>query len=362
MIDYVNLKRQYALYQEEYEEAALRVLRSGWYILGNELSEFENMFASKLGMRHVIGVNSGTDALIFAVRALGIGEGDEVIVPSHTYIASVIGITQNGAIPVFAEPDSFFGMDVNRIESLITDRTKAILPVHLYGQPCDMDAICDIAEKHHLYVIEDCAQAHGAEYKGKQIGTFGTVSCFSFYPTKPVGALGDAGALAVNDDELAERLRKMRNYGSAEKYVNEVYGINSRMDELQAAFLKVSLNHLEEGNAYRAQVAEEYLCGIYNKKLRLPEIRNACTHVWHIFPVLTEDRDGLQKYLSDHGIKTLIHYPIPPHLQKSLACLDKHEGDYPMAEYYAGHELSLPIYNGMPWEEVKKVISVLNQY
>ena len=362
MINFVMLKKQYELYKEEYEEAALRVLRSGWYILGKELSEFEKLFADKLGSKHVIGVNSGTDALILAVRALGIGEGDEVIVPSHTYIASILGITENGAVPVFAEPDSFFCVDANTIEPLITERTKAILPVHLYGQPCDMDIICKIAEKHNLYVIEDCAQSHGAQYKGKQTGTFGTIACFSFYPTKPVGALGDAGALAVNDDELAEKLRMMRNYGSRRKYYNEISGINSRMDELQAALLKVSLNHLEEGNEYRRRIAREYIEGIYNEKIKLPKIRNGCNHVWHIFPVLSDDRDELQSFLSSNNIKSMVHYPIPPHLQNSMSFLGKHEGDYPIAEYYASHELSLPIYNGMPMEDVRTIIRVLNQY
>ena len=362
MIDFVRLKRQYDLYQEEYEEAALRSLRSGWYILGNELNGFERMFAEQLGVAHVIGVNSGTDALILAVRALGIGKGDEVIVPAHTYIASVLGITENGAVPVFAEPDSFFGINPEKIESLITERTKAILPVHLYGQSCDMDTICSIAEKYNLYVIEDCAQSHGALYKGRPTGTFGTIACFSFYPTKPIGALGDAGALAVNDNKLAEKLRMMRNYGSTKKYVNEIPGVNSRLDELQAAVLKVSLRHMEDGNEYRRKIAEKYLNGIHNEKIKLPEIRDNCTHVWHVFAILTEDRDGLQKYLFDNNIQALIHYPIPPHMQLSLSYLGKEKGDYPLSEYYAEHELSLPIYNGMPMEDVEIVIQALNQY
>ena len=362
MIEFVNLKRQYDLYREEYEEAALRVLRSGWYILGNELDEFEKMFADKLGIKHVIGVNSGTDALILALRSLGIGEGDEVIVPSYTYIASVLGITENGAAPVLAEPDSFFCLDESRLEPLITERTKAILPVHLYGHPCNMDVICQIAEKHHLYVIEDCAQSHGAQYKGKQTGTFGQIGCFSFYPTKPAGAMGDAGALAVNDDKLAEKLRMIRNYGSIKKYVNELSGINSRMDEMQAAILKISIHHLDEGNEYRRQIAHEYLEGIHNQKIKLPETRKGCMHVWHVFPVFTENRDGLYDYLLENDIKTLIHYPIPPHLQKSLSFLGKQRGDYPVAEYYAKHELSLPIYNGMPMEDVKTIIRIINQF
>ena len=362
MVEFVSLKRQFDLYAEEYEEAALRVLRSGWYILGNELEDFEAKFAEHLGVKHVIGVNSGTDALILAVRALDIKEGDEVLVPANTYIASVLGITENGATPVFIEPDEFYCMDASLLEQHITEKTKAILPVHLYGQPCNMDVIMELAEKYNLVVIEDCAQAHGACFKGKPIGTFGDIACFSFYPTKPIGALGDAGALALNDDKLAEKLRMMRNYGSRIKYVNEIPGVNSRMDEMQAALLKVSLSHYEEGNVHRNVIADMYLNKIQNKAIKLPKIRDNCTHVWHVFAVTTEDRDGLQKYLLDKGIKTLIHYPIPPHLQHSLLYLNHNKGDYPIAEYDAEHELSLPIYNGMPLEEVQYVIEMINQY
>ena len=361
-VDFVKLKRTYDLYAQEYEEAALRALHSGWYILGKELEQFEQEFAGYLGVNHVIGVNSGTDALILAVRALGIGPGDEVIVASNAYIACVLAITENGASPVFVEPDSYFCVDAEKIEEQITEKTKAILAVHLYGQPCNMELICDIARRHGLYIIEDCAQSHGAEFKEKLAGTIGDIGCFSFYPTKPIGALGDAGALAVNDDQLAKKIRMMRNYGSEKKYVNEISGVNTRLDELQAAILKVSLKHSGEGNEYRRRIAEKYLAGIQNDKIKLPAVRKDCTNVWHVFPVLTDSRDKLQKYLADHGVQTLIHYPIPPHLQKSMFFLGKKKGDYPVAEYYAEHEISLPVYNGMPMEDVDAVIETLNQF
>ena len=255
MVESVKLKRQYDCYSTEYEEAALRALRSGWYIMGKELENFETRFAAYLGVKYCIGLNSGLDALTLAVRALNIGPGDEVIVPANTYIASILGVTENGATPVFVEPDQYHGLDASKIEAAITPRTKAVLPVHLYGQSCDMESICAIAEKHGLYVIEDCAQSHGATQNGQRTGTFGTIGCFSFYPTKPLGALGDSGAVVTDDPVLADRLRKLRNYGSGVKYVNELEGVNSRLDEVQAALLQVGLKHLEEGNAYRQRIA-----------------------------------------------------------------------------------------------------------
>lgn len=362
MIEIVSLKRQNDQYMAEYEEATLRALRSGWYILGKELETFEQQFASWLGMPHCIGVNSGTDALILAVRALDIGPGDEVIVQANTYIASVMGITENGATPVFVEPDAFHGLDATKIEAAITPRTKAILPVHLYGQPCDMDAICAIAEKHGLYVIEDCAQCHGARLNGKLAGSFGTISCWSFYPTKPCGGLGDGGALVTADPELARKLRMMRNYGSAKKYVNEFAGVNSRLDEIQAAVLQVSLKHLEEGNAYRRAVAERYLNEIHCDAVQLPMIRPGADHVFHVFAMLCDDRDAMQQHLLEQGVKTLSHYPIPPHRQQCYEYLGHGVGSFPISEDYANRELSLPIYNGLPDEEVTRVIEAVNSY
>jgi dTDP-4-amino-4,6-dideoxygalactose transaminase len=362
MVEFTKLKRQFDLYALEYEEALLRAARSGWYILGGELQAFEEQFAAYLGVEHVIGVNSGMDALVLAVRALGIGPGDEVIVPANTYIASVLGITENGATPVLVEPDAFFCLDADRIEAAITPRTKAILPVHLYGQPCDMERICAIAERHGLYVIEDCAQSHGAAQNGRKTGTFSTVACFSFYPTKPLGAQGDAGALATNDPALAEKLRKLRNYGSGKKYVNELVGVNSRLDEYQAAVLQVGLRHLEEGNAYRQRIAERYLNEIRNPLVELPKTREHCSHVFHVFAVQCAQRDTLQAFLLERGVKTLCHYPIPPHLQECYAYLGHKKSDFPISERMAEQELSLPIYVGMPMEEVTQVIEAVNAF
>ena len=361
-VEFSDLKRQFDLYALEYEEAVLRAVRSGWYIMGNELAVFERKFADYLGMNYVIGVNCGLDALILAVRALDIGPGDEVIVPANTYIASVLAVTENGATPVFVEPDAFHCLDANMIEEAITEKTKAILPVHLYGQACQMDVICDIAQKHCLYVVEDCAQSHGATFNGQLTGTFGTIGCFSFYPTKPLGALGDSGAIAVNNRELADKLHAMRNYGSHIKYVNDIEGVNTRLDEVQAAALKVGLSHLDSGNEYRRRIAERYLEGIKNTLVQLPETREGNYHVYHVFAIMSDYRDQLQKYLEDNGIHTLIHYPIPPHMQKCYEYLGHKEGDFPIAEKYAKTLLSLPIYVGMPMEEVDYVIDVINKF
>ena len=362
MIEFTSLKRQFDQNAPEYEEALLRAARSGWYILGNELQAFEEQFASYLGMKCAVGVNSGLDALILAVRALEIGPGDEVIVPANTYIASVLGITENGATPVLVDPDDFFCLDADRIEAAISPRTKAILPVHLYGQPCDMERICAIAEKHGLYVIEDCAQSHGAEQNGRKTGTYSTIACFSFYPTKPLGAQGDAGALVTNDPSLADKLRKLRNYGSGKKYVNELVGINSRLDEYQAAILQVGLRHLDEGNTYRGRIAKRYLNEIHNPLVTLPKTREHCSHVFHVFALQCAQRDALQAFLLERGVKTLCHYPIPPHLQECYAYLGHKKGDFPISERMAEQELSLPIYVGMPMEEVTQVIEAVNAF
>lgn len=362
MVEFISLKRQNAIYASEYEEALLRAARSGWYILGNELRQFEEQFAAYLGVRCCVGVNSGLDALILAVRALGIGPGDEVIVPANTFIASVLGVTENGATPVFVEPDELFCLDADKVEAAITPRTKAILPVHLYGQPCDMERICEIAERHSLCVIEDCAQSHGAVQNGRRTGTFGTIGCFSFYPTKPLGAQGDGGAVVTDDPALADKLQKLRNYGSGVKYVNELAGINSRLDEYQAAVLQVGLRHLDEGNAYRQQIAERYLNEIRNPLVTLPKKRENCSHVFHVFAIQCTQRDALQAFLLERGVKTLCHYPIPPHLQECYAYMGHGEGDFPISERMAKQELSLPIYAGMPLDEVTQVIEAVNAF
>lgn len=362
IVNPVVLKRTFDLHKDEYEEAALRALNSGWYILGKEMESFEEAFAAWTGAKHCVALNSGTDALILAVRALGIGPGDEVIVPANTYIASVIGVTENGATPVFVDADEHMEIDADRIEEKITDKTKAILPVHLYGQSCRMDKISEIAKKHNLYLIEDCAQSHGAKINGKLTGTFGNIGCFSFYPTKPLGALGDAGAIITDDDELAEKVRLLRNYGSKIKYHNEINGVNSRMDEVQAAILKVGLKYLDEGNADRRRQAKLYRDGIKNPKIIIPEEYENVYHVYHLFPILVEDREDFQKYLTENGVKTQVHYPIPPYVAECYKDWGYKWSDFPNAERYAKHEVSLPIYCGIPDEEIQYVIDVINRY
>ena len=358
----VVLKRTFDLHKEEYEEAALRALNSGWYILGKEMEDFELKFAAYMGVKHCVALNSGTDALIMAFRAIGIKPGDEVIVPAGTYIASVIGVTENGGTPVFVDMDGHMEIDADAIEQKITDKTKAILPVHLFGQCSRMDKITEIARRHNLILIEDCAQCHGSTFNGKLAGTFGNIGCFSFYPTKPLGALGDAGAIITDDDKLAEKIRLLRNYGSKVKYHNEINGVNSRMDEVQAAMLKVSLSHLDEGNIVRRYQAQMYMEGIKNPKVIIPPVYEEVYHVYHLFPVLVEDRDGFQKYLVENHIKTQVHYPIPPYVAECYKEWGYKWSDFPNAGRYAKQEVSLPIYAGLPDEEVQYVIDVINRW
>jgi dTDP-4-amino-4,6-dideoxygalactose transaminase len=350
------------MYQKEYQEAALRVLRSGWYVLGSEVSEFEKEFADYTGRKYCVGLNSGLDALIMSVRALGIGKGDEVIVQANTYIATVLGITENGATPVFVEPDEYFNIDASKIEEAITDKTKAIMVVHLYGQASNMAPIVKFANKHNLYIIEDCAQSHGARFNGQMTGTFGISGCFSFYPTKNLGAFGDAGAIVTDDKEFADKIRMMRNYGSKVKYHNDIEGLNSRLDEIQAALLRVKLAHLHELNNERNKIANMYDKGIKNSKIELPRIRQYANSIYHQYVIKCNDRNGLQKFLQDNDIQTQIHYPIPPHLAKCYDYLGHKIGDYPITESYANVVLSLPIYAGMTDEEVKYVIENLNAF
>lgn len=357
------LGRQFCLHRKEYEAAAIRVLNSGWYVLGPELDGFEKEFASYVGRKYCVGMNSGLDALILSVRAMGIGIGDEVIVPSNTYIATVLAITENGATPVFVEPDGYYGIDAARLEAAITKRTKAVMAVHLYGQVAEMNIITAVAEKHHLRLIEDCAQSHGAKYRGIMSGAFGDAGCFSFYPTKNLGAFGDGGAVVTDDEELYIKLKMLRNYGSRIKYHNEIEGVNSRLDELQAALLRVKLSHLDELNREREQIANRYNRGIRNPAIELPKLRCYETnHVYHQYVVRTQKRDGFQSYLAEHGIKTVIHYPLPPHLAECYKYLGYAKGDFPIAERYADEVLSLPMFNGMNDDEVNYVIEVCNSY
>lgn len=356
------LDRQFFQYQQEYEEAALRVLRSGWYVLGNEVKQFEEEFAAFTGRKYCVGLNSGLDALIMSVRALGISQGDEVIVQANTYIATVLGITENGAIPVFVEPDEYYNIDADKIEAAITDKTKAIMVVHLYGQASNMGKIMGISKKYNLPVIEDCAQSHGACFDGKMTGSFGISGCFSFYPTKNLGAFGDAGAIVTDDKDFADKVRMMRNYGSRIKYYNEIEGLNSRLDEMQAALLRVKLQHIKELNQERVVLADRYTKGITNEYIVKPETRNGANSIFHQYVIRCKDRSNLQKYLEEQGIQTQIHYPVPPHLAECYERLGHKRGDYPITEQYANEVLSLPIYTGMTWEEQDYVIEKLNTF
>ncbi len=362
VVNSVVLKRTFELHKKEYEDAALRTLNSGWYILGKEMEEFESRMASWAEVKHCVALNSGTDALILAVRSLGIGPGDEVIVPANAYIASVIGITENGARPVFVDADEHMEIDTEQIEEKITEKTRAILPVHLYGQSSRMDRITEIAKKHRVKIIEDCAQCLGAKFNNRLTGTFGDIGCLSFYPTKPLGAFGDAGAILTNNDEIAEKVRLLRNYGSKVKYHNEINGVNSRMDEIQAALLKVGLKYLNEGTEKRRRQARMYRNGIKNENIKIPDEYSGIYHVYHLFPVLVEEREDFQNYLKKNGIGTQVHYPIPPYVAECYNEWGYRWEDFPKAAYYAKHEVSLPIYAGMPDEELQYVIDVINRY
>ena len=348
---------------KDIREAFNRVYTRSWYIEGVEDESFEKAFAEYCDSKYCVGVGNGLDALMLALKALGVGEGDEVIVPSNTYIATALAVTYVGATPVFVEPDiRTFNIDPSIIEDAITEKTKAIMPVHLYGQPCDMDPILAIAKKHKLYVIEDCAQAHGATYKGKVIGSFGDAAGFSFYPGKNLGALGDAGATVTNDKEIADKIRALGNYGSDYKYHHIYKGNNSRLDEMQAAFLAAKLPHLNKMNEERRRIAQMYMDGIKNPEVILPFVPEDMVPVWHIFGVRCKRRDELEKFLNDAGIGTNKHYPIPMHMQECYKDLGFKEDNFPIAEEISATELSLPMYYGMTNEEVQYVIEKVNEF
>ena len=357
-----RLDRGFYQHQEEFENKALEVLRSGWYVLGNELKSFEKEFASYVGVKHCVGLASGLDALWIAFRILGIGVGDEVIVQGNTYIASVMGITMNGATPIFVEPDEYYNIDASKIEEKITEKTKAVLVVHLYGQASNMTPIVELCKKYDLRLVEDCAQAHGARFNGQQIGTFGDIGCFSFYPSKNLGAFGDAGAITTNDDKIAEDTRVFRNYGSEKRYYNKVVGANSRLDELQAGLLRVRLKYLDELAEEKKQICERYLNELHNDKIVLPKIREGATHIWHQFVIKSDKRDELMHFLDERGVGTIIHYPIPPHLSEAYQYLGIQEGSLPITEQYAKSVLSIPLYNGMTREEQDYVIKCINEF
>lgn len=359
-IPFLDLKSPYIELSEQLDATYQRVMTSGWYILGKEVEAFETEFADYCGTTHCIGVGNGLDALHLILKAMDIGPGDEVIVPSNTYIATWLAVSYAGAVPVPVEPDSrTYNIDPARIEAVITPRTKAILAVHLYGQPADMDPINEIARKHGLKVIEDAAQAHGARYKGRRTGALGDAAGFSFYPGKNLGALGDGGAVTTNDPELAERIQVLRNYGSRVKYYNEVKGFNSRLDELQAAFLRVKLKHLDEWNGRRSELARRYGEKLSSSELVLPFVPDWAEPAWHLYVVLDGNRDSLQRRLGEAGIGSMIHYPVPPHLQPAYEELELRVGSLSIAELLCGKMLSLPMGPHMTSDQVDAVSAVV---
>jgi len=365
MIKFLDLKHINQLHKNELVAAFERVLDSGWYILGNELTQFENNFADYCGTKHAIGVANGLDALTLIIKAykeLGVfKEGDEILVPSNTYIASILAISANNLIPVLVEPDiTTYTIDSSLIESKISVRTVGILPVHLYGQLCDMESITNLAKQYNLKVIEDCAQAHGAMRNDKYAGNWGDAAGFSFYPGKNLGALGDAGAVTTNDTALAGIIRALLNYGSHEKYQNKFKGVNSRLDELQAAFLNVKLKTLDQETEVRRIIANRYLNEITNIKIILPSVAKQEGHVWHLFVIRTDKRESLKKYLDDNGIQTLIHYPIPPHQQ--MAYKEWNTQSFPISEKIHKEVLSIPLSHVMNTKEIDQVINIINRF
>lgn len=362
-IPFVSFKPLERELDTELRAAFERVYTNSWYIEGKEDEKFEVAFAEYCESKYCVGTGNGLDSLMLALKALGISSGDEVIVPSNTYIATALAVTYVGAKPVFVEPDiRTFDVDPNRIEEAITSKTKAIMPVHLYGQPCDMEPIVEIAKKHNLYIVEDCAQAHGATYKGKKIGSFGDAAGFSFYPGKNLGALGDAGATVTNSKELADKVRALGNYGSDYKYHHIYQGNNSRLDEMQAAFLAAKLPILDKVNENRRATAKKYLEGIKNKEVILPYVPEYANPVWHIFGVRCKRRKELEEFLNSKGIGTNKHYPIPMHLQECYKDLGFKKADFPIAEEISDTELSIPMYYGMTDEEVQYVINSINMF
>lgn len=361
-IPFLDLGASYRELKLEIDTAVSRVLDSGWYILGPEVEAFEAEWAEYCEAQHAVGLANGLDALTLALRALDIGPGDEVIVPSNTYIATWLAVSAVGATPVPVEPDpATHNIDPALIETAITERTRALLPVHLYGQPADLDPILALAKKYDVAVVEDAAQAHDARYKGRRIGGHGDIVCWSFYPSKNLGALGDGGAITTNRPELAEKIRMLRNYGSREKYVNEIQGMNSRLDPIQAAVLRVKLTRLEEWTNRRREIAAAYDEALQETGLVLPYVPEGAEPAWHLYVIRTADRAGLQARLSEAGIGTMIHYPIPPHMQQAYKSLDIPAQALPIAQRLADEVLSLPIGPQLSLDETNSVIERLTR-
>jgi len=363
-VPFVDLTIMHNEIREDLDNAYKRVLDKNAYIQGEECKRFEEEYAFYTNSKYCVGVGNGLDAIYLILKALDIKGGDEVVVPSNTYIATALAVTYTGATPIFVEPTiDTFNIDVTKIEERITSKTKAIIPVHLQGRPADLDKITKIAKKYKLFVVDDAAQAHGSTYKGKKIGGLTDATAWSFYPGKNLGALGDAGCVTTNNKELAEKIRVLGNYGSNHKYHHIYKGTNSRLDELQAAFLRVKLPYLNRWNEHRKKVAERYIKEINNPLIKLPKpTDNEYDHIYHVFVIRCDTRDKLEKYLNDNGIKTLIHYPIPMHLQDAYKDLNIHKGDLPIAEEISNTSLSVPVYYGITDEQVSYIIEKLNEY
>jgi dTDP-4-amino-4,6-dideoxygalactose transaminase len=359
-IPILDLAPAYRELKDDIDAAVARVSASGWYVGGPEVGSFEEAFAEYCGARHCVGVGNGLDALHLALLAMDVGPGDEVIVSSNSYIATLLAVSMTGATPVLVEPDPLtHNLDPQRIEAALTPATKVLLPTHLYGQPADLDPILALARQHGLRVLEDAAQAHGARYKGRRIGTHGDAVAWSFYPSKNLGAMGDAGALTTDDPEIARRVRTLGNYGSAKRYVNEVRGVNSRLDPIQAAVLAVKLRHLDDWNARRQGIAAFYLDRLAGTGLTLPHVPNWAEPAWHLFVVRSEARDGLAASLAEQDVQTVIHYPIPPHRQQAYADLGLGEGSFPIAERLAEQVLSLPIGPHLSMDQAERVVAAV---
>jgi dTDP-4-amino-4,6-dideoxygalactose transaminase len=359
-IPFNNLKLEYKKYRRSYNRAIQNVLKNGEYILGKEVEKFEKSFARYIGTKYCVGLNSGLDALTLSIRALGYGTGDEIIVPSNTYIASIISISENKVTPILVEPEEYYNINPDKITSKISAKTRAIMVVHLYGQAAQMNKIQAICDQYNLELIEDCAQSHGSKFNKQMTGTFGIAGCFSFYPTKNLGAFGDGGAVCTNDYDLFVKLKMFRNYGSIEKYKNEIIGVNSRLDEFQASILNVKLTHIDKLIEHRTKIANIYLSTIDNPKVQLPLINPSATHVWHLFVVRVDDQNEFIKYLRLNGVLTGIHYPIPPHLSSAYYGLLNVDSDY--TEQLSKSVVSLPIYDWMHIKDANKVVSVINAY
>ncbi len=362
-IPFASFEAMHDELHSEIQKSIEEVVKNNWFIRGEKVKAFEEAYADYCGTKYCVGCGNGLDALYLLLRAYDIGEGDEVIVPSNTFIATALAVTYTGALPVLVEPDiETYTLDCSLIEDKITNKTKAIIAVHLYGQAADMDEINRIARKHGLIVIEDAAQAHGAMYKGKKTGNLGDAAGFSFYPGKNLGAMGDAGAITTNDKEIAEKVRALANYGSDYKYHHIYAGVNSRLDEMQAAILLVKLQNLDLWNLFRQKVADQYLEGIHNEKISLPSVQKDRNHVWHVFALRVNDRDVFEKSLTECGIGTTIHYPVPIHLQEAYQFLNLKKGAFPIAEKISDTEISIPMYYGITNKEVQYIIDVVNQY